>query len=69
MDKNISRKMPRREAKLLKPTRMDKEEEDTKKAKRWSECPDYIQYRQGNIMTFNTAKNEINKLISASNPK
>jgi hypothetical protein len=27
------------------------------------------QYRQGNIININTAKNEINKLISASNPK
>ena len=27
------------------------------------------QYRQGNIININTAKNEINKLISASIPK
>ena len=68
MDKNISRKIPRREANYLSL------QEWIKKKKIQKKLNDGVsalsnQYRQGNFININTAKNEINKLISASNPK
>ena len=68
MDKKLSRKMPRREANYLSL------QEWIKKKKIPRKLNDDVsilthQYRQGNILNINTAKNEINKLISAAKPK
>ena len=68
MTRNISKKIPRREANYLSL------QEWIKKKKIPKQLNDGVnalsnQYRQGNIININTAKNEINKLISASNPK
>ena len=68
MTRNISRKMPRREANYLSL------QEWIKKKKIPRKLNDDVsilthQYRQGNILNINTAKNEINKLISAAKPK
>ena len=68
MTRNISRKMPRREANRLSL------QEWIKKNKIQRQLNDGVsaltnQYRQGNIHNINTAKNEINKPISAANPK
>ena len=68
MNKISFRKIPRREANYLSL------QEWIKKKKIPKQLSDGVsalsnQYRQGNIININTAKNEINKLISASNPK
>ena len=68
MDKKIFRKMPRREANYLSL------QEWIKKKKIPRKLNDDVsilthQYRQGNILNINTAKNEINKLISTTKPK
>ena len=60
--------MPRREANYLSL------QEWIKKKKIPKKLDDGVsalsnQYRQGNIININTAKNEINKLTSAANPK
>ena len=67
MDKNISRKIPRREANYLSLQEWIKKKIPKKLNDGVSALTN--QYRQGNIININTAKNEINKLISASNPK
>ena len=68
MDKNISRKMPGREANYLSLQEWIKKKKIPKKLNDGVSALSN-QYRQGNIININTAKNEINKLISASNPK
>jgi len=68
MDRNLSRKMPRREANYLSLQEWIKKKKIPRKL-----IDDFSiltnKYRQGNILNINTAKNEINKLISAAEPK
>ena len=67
MDRNLSRKMPRREANY---SRLQEWIKKTKTPRKHIDDVSILthQYRQGNILNINTAKNEINKLISAANP-
>ena len=68
MDNKIFRKMPRREANYLSLQEWIKKKKIPRKL---SDDVNILthKYRQGNILNINTAKNEINKLISAANPK
>ena len=68
MDKSISRNMPLREGNYLSLQEWIKKKKIPRKL---SDDVNILthKYRQGNILNINTAKNEINKLISAANPK
>ena len=68
MDKKIFRKIPRREANYLSLQEWIKKKKIPRKL---SDDVNILthQYRQGNILNINTAKNEINKVISAAKPK
>ena len=67
MDKKLSTKMPRREANYLSLQEWIKPKKIPRKFELGVSALLQL-YRQGNIHNLNTAKNEINKLISTTNP-
>ena len=68
MTRNISKKIPRREANYLSLQEWIKKKKIPRKLNEDVNILTH-QYRQGNILNINTGKNEINKLISAAKPK